>query len=144
SQVVQHQVDDAADLVAGQALVVDDVVQTVEELGAELPLEQLGDLLPGLGGQLVAALRTAVLQIVQNNVGAQVGRQDDDGVLEVHSTALAVGDASVVQHLKQDVKDVGVGLLHLVEQHDAVGTAADGLGQLTAFLIAHVSRRSTD
>jgi hypothetical protein len=44
-----------------------------------------------------------------------------DGVLEVDRAALAVGEAAVVEHLQQHVEHVGVGLLDLVEQHDAYG-----------------------
>ena len=63
------------------------------------------------------------------------------GVLEVHRPALAVGDPAVAQHLQQDVEHIGVGFLHLIEQHHAVGFAADGLGQLAALFITDVSRR---
>ena len=144
AQVGQHQVNDGADFGLGQALVVDNVVQTVQELGAELALEQLVNGVSGLVGQLVAAVGTALFQILQNQVGAQVRRQDDDGVLEVHRAALAVGNAAIVQHLQQDVEHVRVGLFDLIEQHNAVGVAAHGLGQLAALLIADVSRRRTD
>ena len=144
AQVGQHQVNDGADFGLGQALVVDNVVQTVQELGAELALEQLVNGVSGLVGQLVAAVGTALFQILQNQVGAQVRRQDDDGVLEVHRAALAVGNAAIVQHLQQDVEHVRVGLFDLIEQHNAVGGAAHGLGQLAALLIADVSRRRTD
>ena len=58
-----------------------------------------------------------------------VAGHDDDGVLEIDRAALAVGQPAVVQHLEQDVEDVAVGLLDLVEQDDAVGPAADGLGR---------------
>ena len=144
AQVGQHQVNDGTDFGLGQALVVDNVVQTVQELGAELALEQLVNGVSGLVGQLVAAVGTALFQILQNQVGAQVRRQDDDGVLEVHRAALAVGNAAIVQHLQQDIEHVRVGLFDLIEQHNAVGVAAHGLGQLAALLIADVSRRRTD
>ena len=144
AQVGQHQVNDGADFGLGQALVVDNVVQTVQELGAELALEQLVNSVSGLVGQLVAAVGAALFQILQNQVGAQVRRQDDDGVLEVHRAALAVGNAAIVQHLQQDIEHVRVGLFDLIEQHNAVGVAAHGLGQLAALLIADVSRRRTD
>ena len=65
-------------------------------------------------------------------------------VLEVHHATLAVGEASVIEHLQQDVEHVGMGLLHLIEQHHAVGVAAHGLGQLAALVVAHVSRRRSD
>ena len=34
----------------------------------------------------------------------------DDGIGEVHHAPLAVGQAAVVEHLQEDVVDVGVGL----------------------------------
>ena len=58
-------------------------------------------------------------------VARQVRRHDQHGVGEVHRAALAVGQPAVLQHLQQDVEDVGVGLLDLVEQHHGVGAAAD-------------------
>ena len=39
---------------------------------------------------------------------------------------------------------IGVRLFHLVEEHDRVRAAADGLGQLAAFFIADISGRRTD
>ena len=128
----------------GQALIVDDVIETVEELRAELALEQRVDLAARRLRKLVRAARAALFKVFEDDVGAEVGGQDEDGVLEVHRAALAVGDAAVVQHLQQDVEHVRVGLFDLVEQHDAVGVAAHGLGQLAALLIADISRRRAD
>jgi hypothetical protein len=54
----------------------------------------------------------------------------DHGVLEVDRATLAVGEATVVEDLQEDVEDVGVGLLDLVEEHDAVGPASHRLGQM--------------
>ena len=56
---------------------------------------------------------------------ADVAREDDDGVLEVHGAPLAVGEATVVEHLEQHVVDVGVGLLDLVEEDDRVRAGAE-------------------
>ncbi len=66
---------------------------------------------------------------------------DQHGVAEVDRAALAVGEAPVVEHLEQDVEHVGVRLLDLVEQHDAVGPAAHRLGELAALVVADVARR---
>ena len=144
AQVFQLQVHDLAGLVLRQALVVDDLVQTVQELGAELRLQQQVDLLAGVHAQLVGAFGAALLKVVQDDVAAEVRGQDDDSVLEVHRPALTVGDAAIVQNLQQDVEDIGVSFFHLIEQHDAVGFAADGLGQLAALFITDVSRRRAD
>ena len=76
--------------------------------------------------------------------GADVAGHDDERVLEIHGAALAVGEAAVVQHLEEDVEDVGVGLFDFVEQDHAVGAAADGFAQLAAFLVADVAGRRAD
>ena len=78
---------------------------------------------------------------VEQNLAAEVRGQDDDRVLEVHGSALAVRDSAVVEHLQQHVKHVRMCLFNFVKQNDGIRTAAHGLGQLTAFLIAHVSGR---
>jgi hypothetical protein len=65
-------------------------------------------------------------------------------VREVDRASLAVGEATVVEHLQQHVEHVGVGLLDLVEQDDRVGPAAHGLGELTALVVADVAGRCAD
>ena len=51
---------------------------------------------------------------------------------------------AVVQDLKQNVEHIGVGLLHLIEEHHTVGLAAHCFGELAALVIPHISRRGTD
>ena len=65
---------------------------------------------------------------------------DDDGVREVGGAAAAVGEAAVVEHLEEQVEDVGVRLLDLVEEQHAVGPAAHGLGEEAALLAVDVAR----
>ena len=48
-------------------------------------------------------------------LAAQVGRQNDQRIREVYGAALAIGQAAIVQHLKQDVEHVGMGFLDLVK-----------------------------
>ena len=83
--------------------------------------------------------------LVQGRVGdegrAEVRREDEDRVAEVHGPPLAVGQPPVVQNLEQHVEDLGVRLLHLVEQHHAVGTPPHRLGELAALLVADVAGR---
>ncbi len=76
--------------------------------------------------------------------GAEVGRHDDHGVLEVHRTALGVGQPPVLQDLEQRVEDVGVGLLDLVEEHHRERLASHGLGELAALVVPDVARRRPD
>ena len=55
--------------------------------------------------------------------------------------SLGVRYTAVVQDLQQHIEDVGMGLLYLVKEHHRIGLTPYGLGQLSALVIAHVSRR---
>ena len=81
---------------------------------------------------------------MRQDIAAQVRGQHDDGVLEVHRAALAVGQPPVVEHLQQHVEDVLVRLLHLVEQDHLIGPAAHRLGQHAALVVADIARRRAD
>ena len=93
---------------------------------------------------MVAVLGRDACELSLYVLAAEVGGHNDDGVLEVDGAALVVGEASVVEHLQEDVEDVGVSLLYLVEEHYGVGFAAHSLGELTALVVAYVSWRRTD
>ncbi len=75
---------------------------------------------------------------------ADVRGHDDDGVLEVHRVAQAVGELSVFKYLQQDVEDIRMRFLDFVQQDDRIGRALHALGELTAFFVADVSRRRAD
>ena len=113
-----------------------DIVDTVEELGAE-----------GLSHGRVD-LMTHLLLVLARKLGdslrAHVARHDDDRVLEGYLATLTVGQTAVVKHLQQHVEDIRVSLLHLVEQDHGVRTTAHGLGELAALVVTHVSRGRTD
>ena len=89
----------------------------------------------GIGHQL------GVLAHVRDQLGAGVGRQQDQRVLEVDHAALAVFHPALVEDLEEHLVHVRMGLLDFVEQHDAIRPAADGLGQHAAFAVADVARR---
>ena len=135
----EAEVDDAGELLFAERMEDDDVVDAVEELGAEVLAQDGEDALGGLGESFFALgpgggeLR-----------GAEVRGHDEDGVFEIDGAALGVGEAAVVEDLQEDVEDVGVGLLDLVEEDDGVGPAADGLGELAALVVADVAGRRSD
>ncbi len=76
--------------------------------------------------------------------GAQVGGEDQHGVLEVDRAALAVGEPAVLEDLQQAVVDLLVRLLDLVEQDHAERLAPHLLGELAALLVADVARRGAE
>jgi DNA invertase Pin-like site-specific DNA recombinase len=68
-----------------------------------------------------------------------------DGVPEVDRCGRSESvRRALLQDLEEHVEDVGVGLLDLVEQHDASRAAAHRLGELAALLVAHVARGRAD
>ena len=81
---------------------------------------------------------------VHQELRAKVGGHDQNRVLEVHGSALPVGQAAVIEHLQQHVEHFRIGLFNLIEQHHRIWAATHGLSQLATLLIADVARRSTD
>ena len=96
----------------------------------------------GLAGHVVIVL--GLERVAGEHGCAQVRGHDEHRVFEIDGAALGVGEAAVVHDLQQDVEDVGVRLFDLVEEDDGVGTAAHGLGELAAFVVAHVAGRRAD
>ena len=76
---------------------------------------------------------------VHDCLAADVRRHHHDGVREVDGPPLAVGEASIVEQLQQDVEDVAVRLLDFVEQQHAVRLPPDRLGQSAPLLVPDVS-----
>ena len=74
-------------------------------------------------------------------IGAGVGGEDDDGVLEIDLAAFAVFHLALVEHLEEQLQHVGVRLLHFVEQHHGIRPPPHRFGEHAAFAVAHISRR---
>jgi hypothetical protein len=136
---LDHQIHDLDHLDLGQLVEHHDLVDAVEELGTEVGLQRLVDLgLHALVGDRLRRLGETDRRLAKIG-GPEVGRHDEDGVLEVHRTTLGVGQATVLQDLEQRVEHVGVGLLDLVEQHHGERLAADRFGQLATLFVPDVA-----
>src|SRR5918993_5071762 len=143
-QAGEHDVHDLQHVLLGEGLEDDDLIYPVEELGPESPLQALAR--PPLGLAEVNAVARGEAELPRRDevLAAYVRGHYDDRVLEVDRPALGVSEASVVEDLQQRVEDFGVGLLDLVEEDDAVGTAPHLLRELSCLLIADVARGSAD
>src|SRR5579883_74487 len=137
AQAVDLNLHDLLHLVAGNLVEDDDLVDTVDELRAEALFTQ------ALADDALHILLRHAIKLVQP-ARADVAGHDDDGVLEIDRAALPVRQAAIVQHLQQDVEDIGRGLLDLIQQDDAVGVAAHGLSELAALFIADIAGRRAD
>ena len=79
-----------------------------------------------------------------NQLGADVAGHDEKCVAEIDAAPLGVGEGAVLHNLEEHIECFGVGFFDFVEEHDRVGAAADGLGELPAFFVADVSGRGAD
>ncbi len=77
-------------------------------------------------------------------LGPEVGRQHHHRVGEVHGAAAPIREPSLLEHLEKHHEDVGVGLVHLVQEHHRARSAAHRLGELTAVLVTDVAGRRSD
>src|SRR5260221_3496319 len=115
----------------------DDLIDAVDELRAEALFPQaVTD--PALDLVLIHALE--LLQPARSDVTGH----NDDRVLEINGAALPVRQATVIEHLQQDVEHFRCRFFDFVQEDNAVGPASHSLGQLAALLVAHVAGRRTD
>ncbi len=110
--------DDGSELMRLERFERQHLVEPVQELGAE--------------------------ELAQLRFVAQVAGHQHERLREVDDVALAVGQASIVQQLEQDVEDLGVRLFDFVEQHDRMRFAAHGFGQGAAFVVTDITRGRAD
>ncbi len=59
-------------------------------------------------------------------------------------TPLCVGQLAILEDLQQHIEDIRMRLLHLVEQHHAVGVTPHPLGKLATLAIADIAGRRAD
>lgn len=114
------------------------VVQPVEKLWPEMTMHHGHDRLPGRSQLLGRGPLRGPLRGSEQQVGAKVRREDDDGVGKIDGAACAVGEAPVVQHTQQDVENLFMCFFNFVKEHHAVGLATHCLCQLAAYDQTHV------
>ena len=114
------QANNEFDFVLLERLEHDDVVDTVQEFGADGLLQHLQHFaLRFLKDVSLLSIGKSAhrLELLLDELATEVGSHDDDGVLKVDHTALIVGQAAVVEHLQQDIEHVGMCLFNLIEEY---------------------------
>src|SRR5207302_1666348 len=127
-------------ILARETVKDDDLINAIEELGAEVVLQLVLDLHLDLdvGAAVNRVGTTRLAEHSLDDFAADVAGHGDNGVAEIDRAAVAIGQATFIENLQQDIEDVAVGLFDLVQQNHAIGTAMDSLRQAAAFLIADV------
>jgi hypothetical protein len=88
-------------------------------------------------------LNRAFTHVVEEG-STKVARHDDDGVTEVHDTALAIGQAAIVEDLQEKLHELPCGLFDFVDEHNRIGLATDVLGELATLVVTNIAGWCTD
>ena len=115
----------------------DDLVDTIQELRPERRAHHRHHLIAHRIGVLPVGL-------VHEEIRPEIRGHHNQCVAEVDRVALPVGEAPVVEHLKQHVEDVRMSFLDLVEQHHLIWPSPDRFRERAALVIADVPRRRAD
>ena len=131
-------VENAACHVEGHLTEDDGARQTIEKFGLE-ELFHLGE--HGIARRDVAGKsHTGLARKLRSGVGGE----NQQHMTEIGLASVGVSERGAIHDLEQDVENVGMRLFDLIEQQHAVGRAADGVGELSAVLVAHVAGGRTD
>ena len=77
--------------------------------------------------------------------GTGITRHNDNRILEVDLSTIAIREDTIIQNLQQQVVNIRVSLLDFIKKNHTVGALAHLFAQLsTTVFKAHVSRRRTD
>src|SRR5882757_2956516 len=88
---------------------------------------------------VVAIFRIA--RQLHDQLAPDIGGEDDQGVLEIDLSTVAIFHDALVEHLEENLMHVGMGLLDFVEQYHAVRLSPYRLGQSSAFAVTDIARR---
>ena len=78
---------------------------------------------------------------VKDYIRAEVRGEDDNCVFKINRPSLRIGDASVIKHLKQNIKHIRVRLFNLVKKYNRIRFFAYGFRKLAAFFVTDISMR---
>ena len=95
--MLQLNLGDLGQVLLVQAVEDDDIVDAVQEFGGEMIAQGVVNLLA----------HHLFILFFHDGVAAEVAGHDDGGVAQIDGAALAIGQTAVIEHLQQDVEDVG-------------------------------------
>ena len=125
-----------------QRLEDDNIINAVEEFGAEMILEQIFNNIFRLDKIFVGD--ESDFGAGKNFLRTEIARHDNHGVFKIDDAPFAVRQASVVEDLQKDVENIAVRLFDFVKENDAVGAAANLFGKLPALVVADITGRRAD
>src|SRR6266567_6404778 len=137
AQAIDLYFHDLLHLIASNLLEDNHLVNAVDELWSETLFAQ------ALTHQALHTILVHAIKFMQPG-GTHVPGHDNDRVFEIDRATLTICQAAIVEDLQQHVEDLRRGLFDLVEEYNAIGSAADGFGKLTSLLIADIAWRGAN
>lgn len=129
ARLVEQQACDARDLSLVQGPEGTALVDAVPEFGRQrlACLLRRGGL--GRGRRPCLAPKPTGRPLLGKRLCTEIAREDQDGVAEVHASALAVREAPFLEHLEEKEQRLTARLVNLVQHHDRRRAPPHGLGQ---------------
>ena len=115
-KVRNKQVNNAVHIRIRKGVEEHDFIQPVDKFGTEFCAQQLVQQLLGFGRYPAVLCHAA-----QDQIAADVARQNDDRILKVNGAALSVRNSAVVKHLEQNVQNVRMRLFNFIKQNEPIG-----------------------
>ena len=113
-----------------------DLIHTVEKLRAKGALKILkhhgANIRISACPRLILRCKSKRSAFLGDGLGADIGRHDDDRVSKVHFSAERIGQAAILHHLQEEIKDILVCFFNLVEQHNGIRLSPNRFRELTA------------
>src|SRR5699024_10429990 len=93
--------------------------------------------------ELAQYRRTHFLVIIGeilDELRADIRGHNDNGISKINGASFGVCKTSIIQNLQENVEYVGVCFFDLVKENYRIRTAANLLGEVSAFVVANISR----
>mmetsp|Transcript_24617 Transcript_24617/g.68636 ORF Transcript_24617/g.68636 Transcript_24617/m.68636 type:complete len:326 (-) Transcript_24617:939-1916(-) len=123
-----------------QTIENDDLVDTIDELGAEL--------LPhGVVHDVLHDMRFAAQHLrweFCEDLCTQIGCHHNNDIREIYNIAVRICQPPVIEQLQKQIPDLWMTLLEFVEEQNLVRSPANGLREHAALFVADVARRCTN
>ena len=138
-KLTQNETYNFAQVGKRQRLEADHLIYAVQEFRTELCAHESHDI-------TYRALRKLALVVhtVYQYLSADIAGHNYYCVLEVDEPAVAVCHAAIIKNLQHNIENIRMGLLNFVKKDDGIRMPANGLCQLSAFLITDISRRRSN
>ena len=121
----------------------DYLVNTVQELRTESFFKRFHNVLNALFVFVAFGLSFGESELFRfgKRTGTEIGCQDNNRVLEIDNSSVAVGKSAVFQNLQENIENIGMSFLNFIKKDNGVRISPYLFGKLTCFVVSDISGR---